>query len=275
MTDCNATEAMLEELERLMAKACPGPWRYERHTTVVATLRGHTERVADCSGSEENPVSRTVSTAQLIVALRNALPELLRLARLGLESMCSDESCARYNLLASTRCVYCRNLRYKAERDEALAQLAALRGDTPWDELAALLGCPQWEYPGQIIRDVKALMSSRDTITTMHRKLEATLAAVARERDEAQALVKTIEDECRVQLHTEAVEAENVRLREALAFYANPETWCDGFAESDGLPAPPECAHEHGDRGSAPFMPDAFADEGEKARAALAATRKS
>lgn len=48
---------------------------------------------------------------------------------------------------------------------------------------------------------------------------------------EERATLKLIEDECRVQLHTEAVEAENTALREIIEQCAN----CDAKREVQGL----------------------------------------
>lgn len=47
-------------------------------------------------------------------------------------------------------------------RAELLAEVAALRDpDNPavraLDEIARLCGCPEWEYPAQVVRDVEAL----------------------------------------------------------------------------------------------------------------------
>lgn len=46
------------------------------------------------------------------------------------------------------------------------------------DEIAAACGCPPWEYPGQVVRDVLGLVKANETLT-------ASLATVTRKRDEA------------------------------------------------------------------------------------------
>ena len=34
--------------------------------------------------------------------------------------------------------------------------------ETALDAIAALCGCPEWHYPGQLVRDVAALLAERD-----------------------------------------------------------------------------------------------------------------
>lgn len=74
--------------------------------------------------------------------------------------------------------------------EEAIDQIAAERdrlqliadahedASTPaFDEIAKLCGCPTWEYPGQVIRDVQLVVRERDRLTI---ELGASKAAVAR-----------------------------------------------------------------------------------------------
>lgn len=50
-------------------------------------------------------------------------------------------------------------------RDLELCLDAHEDASTPaFDEIAALCGCPEWEYPGQVIRDVKAVVEQRDKL---------------------------------------------------------------------------------------------------------------
>lgn len=56
-----------------------------------------------------------------------------------------------------------------------------------FDKIAELCGCPEWEYPGQLVRDVEALAAKRDSyraaLRDVKRQVEAgqmTLTALAR-----------------------------------------------------------------------------------------------
>ena len=40
-----------------------------------------------------------------------------------------------------------------------------------FDAIAVLCGCPTWEYPGQIVRDVEALVKERDEARAAHREV--------------------------------------------------------------------------------------------------------
>ena len=72
------TREQLQALRAIHARArLPQKLRYEAHCLAVVTERGFTERVADCSGSEENPTERTVARAALVIAAVNALPMLI------------------------------------------------------------------------------------------------------------------------------------------------------------------------------------------------------
>lgn len=72
----------LTELAALEAKATPGPWERSRTHGI---WHGNTCYVARCHWNDEN-------NAALIVAMRNALPELLKYAKAGSEPCedCSD-----------------------------------------------------------------------------------------------------------------------------------------------------------------------------------------
>lgn len=37
-------------------------------------------------------------------------------------------------------------------------------GEKAFDDIAALCGCPEWDYPGQLVRDVEALVASRQAM---------------------------------------------------------------------------------------------------------------
>jgi hypothetical protein len=64
------TPEQLDELERLEKEATPGPWEYFAN----GTLSGQYSDLA-CGLLDEEGI--------LIAAMRNALPELIRLARIG------------------------------------------------------------------------------------------------------------------------------------------------------------------------------------------------
>lgn len=42
-----------------------------------------------------------------------------------------------------------------------------------FDEIATLCGCPTWEYPGQVIRDVQGVVAARDKALAEVTRLEA------------------------------------------------------------------------------------------------------
>lgn len=53
-----------------------------------------------------------------------------------------------------------------AVADMALRLDAHEDASTPaFDEIAKLCGCPEWEYPGQVVRDVEAVVRERDTLS--------------------------------------------------------------------------------------------------------------
>jgi hypothetical protein len=60
-------------------------------------------------------------------------------------------------------CPYCRgpNGEHAADCDrDAPPEKDA--GEIALDEIAALCGVPEWEYPGQVVRDVRAVVAERD-----------------------------------------------------------------------------------------------------------------
>jgi len=50
-----------------------------------------------------------------------------------------------------------RAVKAEARVEELEAKLEGSAADDAFDAIAALLGCPSWDYPGQLVRDVKAL----------------------------------------------------------------------------------------------------------------------
>lgn len=72
-----------------------------------------------------------------------------------------------------------------------------------FDEIAKLCGCPQWEYPGQVIRDVERVVKERDELRERLRVAEAV-------RDDARAASNRDLERRRV------AEAEVAELRERL-----------------------------------------------------------
>lgn len=86
MTD---PSAMLERLSELEAKATKGPWTTDAHYIVaeVPTGRPGGEVIVNCSPTVGRLRDKLPSrqTADFIATLRNALPDLLALARAGIE----------------------------------------------------------------------------------------------------------------------------------------------------------------------------------------------
>jgi hypothetical protein len=82
--------AALGELQRLHEAATPVPWDVapDRPLAAEATVYGPDgDGLAICVGSLQidRPIGSAPQDASLIAAFRNAFPDLLRLARLGLE----------------------------------------------------------------------------------------------------------------------------------------------------------------------------------------------
>lgn len=44
--------------------------------------------------------------------------------------------------------------------------------DPDFDEIAKLCGCPEWDYPGQVLRDVRKLIQERDALQEKVESLE-------------------------------------------------------------------------------------------------------
>ena len=58
-----------------------------------------------------------------------------------------------------------------AVADMALKLDAHEDASTPaFDEIAKLCGCPEWEYPGQVVRDVERVVKERDDLVDAHCK---------------------------------------------------------------------------------------------------------
>lgn len=78
----------------------------------------------------------------------------------------------------------------QAERDRLQVEVDAHNdASTPaFDEIAAMCGCPQWEYPGQVIRDVKMVVEERDALRTECEQLRP-VAKAHRDRLEALAAI--------------------------------------------------------------------------------------
>ena len=77
---CQMSDIDIAELRRLLAEASPGPWEYDgvpvddSHWTVAEIARGAPLPMIEVPGSEAKDAN---ADAALIVALRNAAPELL------------------------------------------------------------------------------------------------------------------------------------------------------------------------------------------------------
>lgn len=103
-----------------------------------------------------------------------------------------------------------------------------------FDAIAAAVGCPRWEYPGQLVRDVQALASivsdcrsfaQEGTMATLHteevRKIQRMMQAIETSLDRAAAdrsLLERANDEVRREVIAARTERDslNVRLRDAL-----------------------------------------------------------
>lgn len=83
MSDSTAPD--LNELRRMEAEATPGPWRAIPYDGGGWQVDGPTYCTADCAES-----GRPQEEAELIAAMRNALPHLLRIAEASREQFRSD-----------------------------------------------------------------------------------------------------------------------------------------------------------------------------------------
>ncbi len=68
-------------------------------------------------------------------------------------------------------------------RSERAELLARIEGNgrtvtTRLDRLAEICGCPEWQYPGQVVRDVEAMAAELDATIVERDKLRAQLGAV-------------------------------------------------------------------------------------------------
>lgn len=77
------------------------------------------------------------------------------------------------------------HLELEQARDDSGAQEA-------FDKIAELCGCPEWEYPGQLVRDVEALKADRDLQYEQRRRLAGHLLELAAERDRRSAALRAI-----------------------------------------------------------------------------------
>jgi hypothetical protein len=124
----------------------------------------------------------------------------------------------------------------EAERDEACAEVERLKSerdsknraiDDCFDEINALFGRPEWEYPGQVVRDVRQALRERDEA-----RAEAVLAkslhdVAVSQRDGANYLLRETERE-RDELRAK-IEGQGVGLTALSILLGNPE---DGLIEA-------------------------------------------
>jgi hypothetical protein len=109
----------IDELERLLAEASPGPWEAKRDYSKDWLIAGHGKILVDSMDSGPHG-ERDI---RLIAAARNALPALLRVARAAREL---EEILATVAADADAADVLV--MRRHAARAELRAALAALEG---------------------------------------------------------------------------------------------------------------------------------------------------
>lgn len=76
-------ELDLDALEALEKKATPGPWHWTIEGIDYGYVGPNSERTVLFGEDHEGAVSADDNDAMCLVAARNALPELIRLARIG------------------------------------------------------------------------------------------------------------------------------------------------------------------------------------------------
>jgi hypothetical protein len=100
-------------------------------------------------------------------------------------------------------------------------------GEIALDEIAALCGVAEWDYPGQVVRDVKAVIAQRDTA-------ESQIAAVQHALGGIDLSLLCDEIESRTPRGERAAK-QLAALREAAAKAAND--WTAGETDDHGLVA--------------------------------------
>ena len=69
--------------------------------------------------------------------------------------------------------------------------------DPDFDEIAKLCGCPEWDYPGQVLRDIRALVKERDEalddLAICHDARAGTQSALLEMARHAEAMARGIE----------------------------------------------------------------------------------
>lgn len=144
------------------------------------------ERILELKEAEEG---RERARQETVVVARD-LNDALDRAQ-GTIRECIDCGC----LIAGgpTRCIPCVWRMDGKHPDQLLIEIKRLRTeptalDEAADEIARICGCPTWDYPGQLIRDVRALADERDAL-----RLERDLAVRA-QKDDRDALLRPTPD---------------------------------------------------------------------------------
>lgn len=76
---------------------------------------------------------------------------------------------------------------------EAAAKRAASAAERALDEIAALLGVPSWEYPGQVVRDVRELRDVLVACRPFIFRAQHRSRPHQQDREDAKALLPRIE----------------------------------------------------------------------------------
>lgn len=125
---------------------------------------------------------------------------------------------------------------------ERLTEENRTRGDAATkalDAIAKLCGCPQWDYPGQVVRDVGAVTTERDALRAEVERLRAENARLSQllndarndavlladENTDLRSGVDTVAgDNADLTAENEALAAERDALREIIAGRTTPPT---------------------------------------------------
>ena len=145
----------LAALRAMLDAASPLPWTAHEYVApdyAYGLVKDRKGRLLMESGIRAN--------AHAVVAVMNAAPTILDALAAHVES----------DTLAADLAVKLANV--TAERDEARSRCDTLDAI---DALVGVVDCP-WEYPGQVVRDVKAVVEARDAAIARAETAEGALA---------------------------------------------------------------------------------------------------